>query len=81
MFTNVSFILPVPFVAALLIPVTAALLQANVVPEVVLVAVYVNALPLVVVAVKLLDRTGIGFGAATPDPAEPAHPLIVCVTV
>ena len=36
--TNVSFILPVPVAAVLLIPVTAARLQANVVPAVVLVA-------------------------------------------
>ena len=80
-FTNVSFMLPVPLAAALLTPVTAARLQANVVPDVVLVAVYVKPVPLVAVAVKLLERTGIGFGAATPDPAKPAHPLRVCVTV
>ena len=62
--------LPVPFAAALLIPVTAARLQVNVVPGVVLVGVYVNAVPLVAVADKLLDKTGIAFGAATPLPAE-----------
>ena len=38
-FTKVSLIFPVPLAAALLIPETTALLHANVVPGVVLVAV------------------------------------------
>ena len=79
--TNVSLIFPVPLAAALLIPVTTALLHANVVPDVVLVAVYVNAVPLVAVAVRLLDNTGVVLGAAVPLPAKLVHPFNVCVTV
>ena len=60
-FTNVSAILPVPLDAALLIPVTAALLHENIVPAVELVAVYENGVPLVAVAERLLDKTGIGL--------------------
>ena len=60
-FNNVSLIFPVPLAAALLIPVTAARLHANVVPVVLLVAVYVKAVPLVAVAVRLLDSTGVGL--------------------
>jgi hypothetical protein len=69
--------LPVPFAAALLIPVTDARLQVKVVPGMLLVGVYVNAIPLVAVADKLLDNTGIGFGAATALPAGPAQLLSV----
>ena len=75
--TNVSLMLPVPLAAALLIPVTAARLQANVVPVVALVAVYVNAVPLVVVAARLPDSAGITFGAATPLRVALVHPFTV----
>src|SRR6185295_15533978 len=60
-FSNVSLIFPVPLAAALLIPVTVARLHANVVPVVLLVAVYVKAVPLVAFAVRLLDSTGVGL--------------------
>ena len=59
--TSVSLIVPVPFTAELLIPATAARLHAYVVPDVPLVGVYVNAVPLVAVAVRLLDNSGIGL--------------------
>ena len=65
----------------MLIPATAARVQLKVVPATVLVGVYVNAVPLVAVADKLLDKTGEGFGAAVPLPAGPVQPFIVCVTV
>ena len=50
-----------PLAAALLTPLTAARFQANVVPEVLLAAVYVNRAPLVADEVKLLDSCGIAF--------------------
>ena len=78
---NVSLILPEPLAAALLTPGTAARLQANVAPGVALVAIYVNAFPLVAVADKLLDNTGIELGAAEPLPAWLVQPSSVCVTV
>src|SRR5262245_33770285 len=56
---------PVPLAAALLMPATVARLQANVVPEVLLVALYVNGAPLVADEVKLLDSCGIGFTVNT----------------
>jgi hypothetical protein len=40
-----------------------------------------NAEPEVAVAVKLLVKAGIGFGAATPLPDGLVHPFNVCVTV
>ena len=60
-FIRVSLTFPLPFAAALLIPVTAARLHANAVPVVLLVAVYVKREPLVTVAVRLLDSTGTGL--------------------
>lgn len=56
---------PVPLAAALLMPLTAARLHANVVPEVLLAAVYANGAPLVADDVKLLDNCGIGFTVNT----------------
>ena len=38
-------------------------------------------MPLVAVAVRLLDKAGVGFGAAVPDPAGLVHPFTVWVTV
>ena len=73
--------LPVPFSAALLIPATASRLHANVVPPVVLVAVYVNVVPLVAVADKLLDNTGIVLGAVTLLCGGLVQSFMVCVTV
>ena len=60
-FINVSLTFPVPLAAVLLIPVTVARLHANVVPVVLLVAVYVKAVPLVAFVVRLLDSTGTGL--------------------
>ena len=59
--TSVSLIVPVPFAAELLIPATAERLHVNVVPDVLLVGVYINAVPLVAVSVRLLDNSGIGL--------------------
>ena len=56
---------PVPLFAVLLMPVTAERFQANVVPEVLLVGVYVKAVPLVADAVKALDSCGIAFTVKT----------------
>ena len=78
--TNVSEIPPVPFATVLLIPVTDARLQANVVPKVVLAGLYVNAVPLTAVADGLLDKVGTVLGAATPEPPGLVQPLSVCVT-
>jgi len=63
--TNVSLMFPVPLAAALLTPLTAARLHANVVPEVLLAAVYVNGAPLVADDVKPLDNCGIAFTVNT----------------
>ena len=38
-------------------------------------------MPLLEIAVRLLDKTGIALGAATPLPAALVHPFTVCVTV
>ena len=38
-------------------------------------------MPLVAVAVRLLDKTGVGFGTAVPLAAGLVQPLSVCVTV
>ena len=78
---SVSLILPVPLAAALLIPVTAARVQLNVVPVTELVAVYAKTEPEVAVAAKLLVNAGMGFGAAIPLPDGLVHPFNVCVTV
>ena len=78
---NVSLIPFVPVAAALLIPVTAARLHANVVPEIALVGVYVNAFPVVTAAARLLDNTGTALGAAAALAALLLHPLTVLVTV
>ena len=69
--------LPVPVAATLLIPVTAARLHPKLVPVVLLLAAYENATPLVAVAVRLLDSTGITLGAATLLPAGLTQPLTV----
>ena len=79
-FTNVSEIAPEPFAAELLTPLTAERLHANVVPAVVLVGLYVNAMPLEAIADRLPDNVGISLGAATPAPAALVVPLTVCVT-
>ena len=78
---SVSEIEPAPFAAALLMPATVVRLQAIVVPAVALVALYVNATPLVVVTDRLLDKTGIVLGAATSLPAALVQPFIVWATV
>ena len=77
---KVSEIVPAPLAAGLLIPVTDARLQLNVVPEVVLAGVYVNTVPLAALADRLPDKVAISLGAATPVPAKLVEPLIVCVT-
>ena len=59
--SRVSFIAPDPLAAGLLIPGTAARLQAKLVPVVPLAGVYVNTLLLATVAVKALVRVGIAF--------------------
>ena len=77
---KVSEIVPAPLAAGLLIPVTDARLQLNVVPEVVLAGVYVNTVPLAALADRLPDKVAISLGAATPVPAKLVEPLSVCVT-
>jgi len=63
-FSNTSLTFPVPLPAVLLIPVTAALVQANVDPEVALVAVYANVAPLHTAAgVSVLLNAELGFTA------------------
>ena len=81
MFVSVSAMAPVPLPAALLIPVTAARVQLNVVPATVLVGVYANAVPLVAVAVRLLVNAGVGLGAAVPLADGLVQPFTVCLTV
>ena len=73
--------LAVPLAAILLMPAVAARLQANTVPAVLLEAVYVNAVPLAAVPDKLLDTTGVVFGAATALAVALEHPPTVCFTV
>ena len=63
-FTNVSSMFPLPVAAKLLIPETAARLHAKPVPGVVLVAKYVNGVPLLAVVESGMFSVGIGFGAA-----------------
>ena len=74
---SVSFTSPFPLAPALLIPVTAARLQVNVVPVSVLVGVYAKVVPVVMVAAKLLVNAGIDLGAATPLPEGLLHPFTV----
>jgi hypothetical protein len=60
--TSVSLIFPVPVVARLLMPVTAALLHENVTPAVAEVTLYANVEPLqAAVGVNVLESVGIGF--------------------
>ena len=74
---SVSETEPVPFAAALLIPGTIARLQVSTAPAVLLAALYVKAVPLVVVAARLPDNCGITFGAAVPLPATLLQPFTV----
>jgi hypothetical protein len=61
-FTSVSLIFPVPVVARLLMPTTAALLHENVTPAVADVALYAKVDPLhAAVGVNVLDSVGIGL--------------------
>ena len=78
---NVSFTLPVPLAATLLIPATAARVQLNAVPGVILAAIYLTAVPLVAFADKEPDNTGFTFGAATALASALVQPLTVCLTV
>ena len=81
MLTSVSLILPVPVADPLLIPLTAALDQLNVVPATVLVAVYATDVPEVTVFVRLLLNVGVCFGAAVALAVGLVQPLIFCVSV
>ena len=54
--------MPLPLPAALLIPAMTALVQVKVAPEVALVALYPNVVPLQIApGLKLLVRTGVGL--------------------
>ena len=64
--TRVSFGLPVPIAAVLLIPVTAARFQKKDVPAAVLAGVYVNGVLLQIAdGVNVLVNTGDGFTVTT----------------
>ena len=76
-FISVSAILPDPLAAALLIPLTAARLQVNVVPLTELAGVYVNDTPVLALPVKLLVNAGVGFGAVVPLAAGLVQPFTV----
>jgi len=68
-----------PLPAVLLIPVTAALVQANVVPEVALVAVYVAETFVQRLDVRALLRTALGLMVTVTFSGLPEHEFAVVV--
>jgi hypothetical protein len=80
--TSVSFGFPVPAPVPLLIPMTAARVQAKVVPDVALVGLYENGVLLQMEGgVSVLVRVGVGFTMIVNDNGVPTHPLAVGVTM
>ena len=77
MLINVSFGLPAPEAAALLIPAISDLLHVKTAPEVLLFGTYENKVLLQISAgVRVLVNAGIGFTTTTTlYVEEPEHPL------
>ena len=77
-FVNVSLTPAVPVAAASVMPTTAALLHANVAPDVALVGVYANVAALHIAdAVKLLLNDGVGFTVTVTFSAALLQPFAV----
>ena len=81
MFVSNSLIGPLPLEAIWLMPLTAALVHANVAPLVALVGVYANVLALQIAAgVKVLLSTGCGLTVTfTSSVLAPLQPFAVVV--
>ena len=79
-FVNVSLTPAVPVAAASVMPTTAALLHANVAPDVALVGVYANVAALHIAdAVKLLLNDGVGFTVTVTFSAALLQPFAVVI--